>query len=173
MEERKPITHITAGLLIAGLLIVFAIITNFLGFTQQKSLGYLLYIITIGLVMFFVRQYGNANNNTKSFGDLFAFGFKTTALFTSIYIIFLVLFFLIFPDMKEKSLEMARHQMEQSSNVTDDQIDKGMEIAKNFFWVMLVAGTLFVFIIVGAIGSLLGAAITKKQPHNPFDQPAV
>jgi hypothetical protein len=173
MEERKPITHITAGLVIAGLVIVFAIITNFLGLTQQKSLGLLQYLLIIGGLMFFVNQFGKANNYTKSFGDLFAFGFKSTAVFTSLYIIFIILFFLLFPDIKEKSLEMARQQMEQSPNVTDEQIDKGMEIARKFFWVGVVGGSLLVFVIVGAIGSLLGAAITKKQPHNPFDQPAV
>jgi hypothetical protein len=26
------------------------------------------------------------------------------------------------------------------------------------------------FVITGAIGSLLGAAITKKQPQHPFEQ---
>jgi hypothetical protein len=29
------------------------------------------------------------------------------------------------------------------------------------------------YLILGAIGSLIGAAITKKQPRNPFDQQAI
>jgi hypothetical protein len=37
----------------------------------------------------------------------------------------------------------------------------------------VVGGSTIFFIIIGAIGSLLGAAITKKRPNNPFDQPSV
>ena len=171
MEEKKPITHIVAGLIIAALIVLFAIITNFLGLTQQKGLGALQYLIIIAGLIFFVHQHGKANDYTKSFGDLFAFGFKTTAVFTAIYIVFIVLFFLVFPDIKEKSLEMAREQMEQNSKLTDSQIDEGVEMARKFFWVGVVGGSTLFFVIIGAIGSLLGAAITKKRPSNPFEQP--
>lgn len=170
MEPKKPITHTTAGLLIAALIVLFAIITNFLGLTQQKSLGILQYVIIIGGLIFFIRQYGKANDYNYGFGDLFAFGFKTTAVFTAIYIVFIVIFFLIFPDIKEKSLDMARQQMEENGKFSEADIDRGVEMARKFFWVGVVGGSTLVFIIIGAIGSLLGAAITKKNPTNPFDQ---
>lgn len=173
MEQKKTITHITAGLLIAGLIIIYAIITQLLGLTQQKGLGLLQYVIIIGGLIFFVNQYGKANNYTKSFGDLFAFGFKSTAVFTSIYIVFIIIFFLLFPDIKEKSLDMARQQMEESGKLNDADIDKAVEMTKKFFWVGVVGGSLLFFIIIGAIGSLIGAGVTKKRPNNPFDQPSV
>jgi hypothetical protein len=173
MEPKKPITHITAGLIIAALIVLFAIITNFLGLTQQKGLGALQYLIILGGLILFVNQYGKANNYTESFGNLFAFGFKTTAVFTAIYIVFIVIFFLIFPDIKEKSLEMARQQMEENGKFSDADIERGVEMARKFFWVGVVGGSTIFFIIIGAIGSLLGAAITKKRPNNPFDQPSV
>ena len=171
MEEKKPITHTTAGLIIAALVILFAIITNFLGLTQQKSLGIIQYVIIIGGLLFAVHQYGKAHNNTTGFGDLFAFGFKTTAVFTAIYIVFIVVFFLLFPDIKGKSLDMARQQMEKSGNLSDSDIDNGVAMARKFFWVGVIGGSVLVFVITGAIGSLLGAAVTKKRPNNPFDQP--
>ena len=172
MEQKKPITHITAGLLIAALIIIYAIITQFLGLTQQKGLSLLQYVIIIGGLIFFVNQYGKANNYTKSFGDLFAFGFKSTAVFTSIYIIFIIIFFLVFPDIKEKALETARQQMEQNGKLNDADVDRAVEMARKFFWVGVVGGSLLFFIIIGAIGSLIGAGITKKRPNNPFDQPS-
>jgi predicted membrane protein len=172
MEQKKPITHTTAGLLIAALIIIYAIITQFLGLTQQKGLSLLQYVIIIGGLIFFVNQYGKANNYTKSFGDLFAFGFKSTAVFTSIYIIFIIIFFLVFPDIKEKALETARQQMEQNGKLNDADVDRAVEMARKFFWVGVVGGSLLFFIIIGAIGSLIGAGITKKRPNNPFDQPS-
>jgi hypothetical protein len=85
--------------------------------------------------------------------------------------VFIVVFFLLFPDIKEKSLDMARQQMEQSGKLSDSDIDNGVAMARKFFWVGVIGGSVLVFVITGAIGSLLGAAFTKKRPNNPFDQP--
>jgi Protein of unknown function (DUF4199) len=170
MEERKPITHVTAGLIIAALLVVFSLIINFMGLTQQRALGLLQYALIIGGLIYFITQYGKANNYTLSFGNLFAYGFKATAVFTIINIVFLILFFLVFPEMKEKSMEIAREQMENNPNVSEEQIEQGIDIARRFFWVGLIGGTMFFMILVGAVGSLIGAAVTKKRPHNPLEQ---
>lgn len=170
MEERKTITHVTAGLIIAALLVVYSIIIQFLGLTQQKALGLLQYALIIGGLIYFIKQYGKTHNYTLSFGNLFAFGFKATAVFTIINIVFLILFFLIFPDMKEKTFEIARRQMEDNPKITEDQIEQGLDMARRFFWVGLIGGTMFFMILIGAIGSLIGAAVTKKRPNTPFDQ---
>jgi len=171
MEQKKPMTHITAGLLIAAIIVVFAIVTQFLGLAQQSSIGWLQYVLIIGALIYFVNQYGKAHDYTKSFGNLFSFGFKSTAVFTVIFIIFLVIFFLIFPEFKEKTFEVARTEMEKNEKLTDEQIEDGIDMVRKFFWVMVVGGSMLSLIIVGCIGSLLGAAITKKRPHNPLEQP--
>ena len=41
---------------------------------------------------------------------------------------------------------------------------------EKYFWVFAIGGTMLMFVIVGAIGSLIGAAVTKKRPINPFEQ---
>ncbi|HEY1112920.1 MAG TPA: DUF4199 domain-containing protein [Chitinophagaceae bacterium] len=170
MEERKPVTHVTAGLIIAALLVVYSIIVQFMGLAQNQYLGLLQYALIIGGLIYFVTQWGKAHDYTLSFGNLFAYGFKSTAVFTIINIVFLIIFFLVFPEMKEKSFEMAREQMEKNPNVSEDQIEQGIDIARRFFWVGLIGGTMFFMILIGAIGSLIGAAVTKKRPNNPFDQ---
>jgi uncharacterized protein (DUF2062 family) len=38
------------------------------------------------------------------------------------------------------------------------------------YWPLLIAGTIFGSLVVGAIGSLIGAAVTKKNPQTPFQQ---
>ncbi len=60
--------------------------------------------------------------------------------------------------------------MESQGKLSDDQIDQSLNIASKYFWLFAIGGTVLVFIIVGAIGSLIGAAITKKRPVTPFDQ---
>lgn len=171
MENKKPIPHTIAGLLIAGFIVVFAILTQFLGLANQTWVGLLQYLIIIISLIFFVRQYGKANHYALSFGNLFAYGFKSTAVFTIIFIGFLILFFLLFPDLKEKTFETARIQMEKNEKLSDEQINQAIEMTRKFFWVGVVGGSMIFLIIFGAIGSLIGAAITKKRPQNIFDQP--
>jgi hypothetical protein len=170
MEERKPISHVSAGLIIAALLVIFAIIVQFMGLAQNQALGLIQYALIIGGLVYFVTQWGKAHDYTLSFGNLFAYGFKATAVFTIINIVFLIIFFLAFPEMREKSFEMMRETMENNPKMTEEQIDQGIDIARRFFWVALVGGTMFMLILIGALGSVIGAAVTKKRPNNPFDQ---
>ena len=40
-----------------------------------------------------------------------------------------------------------------------------MEMFKRFFWVGMIAGILISFAILGALGSVIGAAVAKKNPN--------
>ena len=55
-----------------------------------------------------------------------------------------------------------------SKGANPEDIEKGMEIFKRFFWVGLIAGIMLSYAILGAIGALIGAALTKKDPR-PID----
>ena len=100
MQENKPLTHVTAGLLIAAALIVYSIILNFAGLSTDPTFGYITYaILIIGLIVT-IGMYAKAHDHRLTFGNLFAFGFKTTAVFTIIFIGFIIIFNLLFPDMK-------------------------------------------------------------------------
>ena len=173
MQENKPLTHVTAGLLIAAALIVYSIILNFAGLSTDPTFGYITYaILIIGLIVT-IGMHAKAHDHRLTFGNLFAFGFKTTAVFTIIFIGFIIIFNLIFPDMKEKGFEMAREQLEEQDKMSDSQIDDALQMGRKFFWAGLVGGTMLFFIILGAVGSLIGAAITKKKPVNPLDELSV
>jgi hypothetical protein len=63
--------------------------------------------------------------------------------------------------------------MEENPNVSEDQIEQGIDIARRFFWVGLIGGTMFFMILIGAIGSLIGAAVTKKRPASPFENQSI
>ncbi len=170
MEQRKPISHLTAGLLIASLIVIYAIITQFMGLTNRTGIGIIQYVLIIGGLIFFIMQHGKAHDYRLPFGNLFSYGFKATAVFTIIFVAFLVIFFLLFPELKEQSFEEARKQMEKNPAFSEDQIDQALNFTRRFFWVGVVGGSMFFMILVGAVGSLLGAALTKKRPANPFDQ---
>ena len=173
MEEKKPISHFVAGLIIAAILVIYSIILNFLDLSQNKGLGWLSYIILVGGLAFFVNLYGKAKDHQVTFGNLFSYGFKATAITTLIMVVFIVIFFMVFPEFKEKIMDAAREGMEKNDKMTDDQIDQGMQMFERNFILFSTGGVLFMYLILGAIGSLIGAAITKKQHHSPFDQQTI
>jgi hypothetical protein len=173
MEEKKPVSHIVAGLTIAAILVVYSILLNYMDLSQNQSMGWLSYIILIGGLILFINLYGKAKNNQVTFGNLFSYGFKATAIITLIMIAFIIIFFMAFPEFKDKIVDAAREGMEKQGKMTDDQIDQGLEMFEKNFILFSAGGALFMYLILGAIGSLIGAAITKKQPRNPFDQQAI
>lgn len=169
MEQKKPISHIVAGAIIAGILIIFSCVLYFTN-SQAAGANWLQYLIIVAGLVLFINLYGKAMNNQVGFGNLFAYGFKTTAFLTLIMIAFMVIFFLAFPEVKEKMFDLTRQKMEERGNLTEDEIDKGLAVWRKMFWVFTIGGVLLVYAIVGAIGSAIGAAITKKKPINPMDQ---
>ena len=170
MDQTKPVSHVVAGLIIAAAVIVLSIVMNFAGSSAQTSAGWLNYIVIIGGLIYFVNRHGKETNYTATFGNLFSFGFKATAVYTILFIVFLIIFNLLFPEFKEKAMQMAQERLESQGKLSEEQIDQALTMTKKYFWIFAIGGTMLSFIVIGAIGSLLGAAVTKKRPNNPFEQ---
>lgn len=169
MEPKKPISHFIAATVIAAVLIVYTLLLQFTGLWKNQAMAWISYVFIVGGLIIFINQYGNALNNQVTFGNLFSYGFKTTAFLVLIMIAFTIILFLIFPEIKEKMVEIARQRMEDR-NTPEDQINTAIETWQKMFWVFTIGGLILVYAIVGAIGSLIGAAVTKKKPVNPLDQ---
>jgi hypothetical protein len=170
--ERKPTSHIMKGLIISLILIVISIVGNFLGPKQAQTAGYCSYaILFIGIIWACI-NYGKQMNARVTFGNVFGHGFKTSAVITVIVVIFSVIFFLIFPDIKDKALDMAREEMEKGGKMTDEQISTAMNFVQKSFMIFVVGGTVFFYLFIGVIASLIGAGVTKKEPPTPFERQA-
>jgi hypothetical protein len=173
MEQKKPLTHTMAGLMIAGIVIVISLVMMLFAKSQSSpGSGWLTYgVIILGLI-FTINMYAKSKNNFVTFGELFSYGFKATAVYTVIFIGFLILVNIMFPEFKQSAIDAVRTEMENQKNYNEDQAEMAIEMIEKNFWIFAVGGTMLGFVIVGAIGSLLGAAITKKRPINPFEQQA-
>jgi NADH:ubiquinone oxidoreductase subunit 6 (subunit J) len=111
-------------------------------------------------------SFGKQVNYNATFGNYFAHGFKVAALVTALMIIFLIILVFVFPDFKEKAIEQSKKAMQEKDNLTEEQINAGLEMTRKFFMVFLVGGTLLLYMFFGAIAALIGAAVTKKDPNN-------
>ena len=169
MEPKKPINHFAAGAIIAGILIIYSIVLYIID-SQQSAAGWFAYVIMIAGLVIFISLYGKANNNQVSFGNLFAYGFKATAFMTLLVIVCTLLSFMILPEMKEKIFDTARQSMEKQNKLSEEDIDKAIEMTRKFFYAFTIGGIILAYAIFGAIGSLIGAVVTKKRPYNPLEQ---
>lgn len=172
--EKKPFSHITLGAVIGAILVLYTVILYLTDLWMVQGLSYLSYLfVLVGLIVG-IYIYGKSVDNTASFGKLFTFGFKAAAILTLITLAFQVIFFNIFPEYIDKTYDFVRDQMVAEGKLDSEQIDQALVMVKKFFWVGLIGGSIFGLMFVGAISSLIGAAITKKNPQHQFafqDQP--
>ncbi|MEO8819942.1 MAG: DUF4199 domain-containing protein [Ginsengibacter sp.] len=163
--EQTVTTSNTKGIVIALILIILALATYFLNMNTNSSLQYISYLIFIGGIIWSVNMYGKQIDHNSTFGNYFAHGFKVAAVVTVIMIIYVVIFLYLFPDVKEKAVDAARKNMESKGQLTQDQINTGLNITRKFFMAFAIGGTLLGYLIFGAIAALIGAGITKKNPR--------
>lgn len=170
--EKKPVSYFMVGTILGVVSIALFLAYYFSGLAFERgALSWVPSLISIGLLIYFIIQYSNAHRNNVTFGSLFGYGFKSTIIWTLIMVVFILLaLYILFPDYKEKALEVAREQMNKQSNLSEDQKDTALSFTEKSFNMLAVGGTLFANVIVGIIGSLLGAAIAKKNPVSPFNQ---
>jgi len=164
--EQTVTSSTTKGVVIGLILVIFALITYCLDIQTAGYLQFISYIILIAGVIWSVIIYGKQIDYNSTFGNYFAHGFKVAALVTCIMIIYVIIFSLLFPEFKEKALQKTAEEM-QKRNLSQDQISQTLKIWDKLFMVFIIGCSLLMNLIAGAIASLIGAGVTKKNPH-PF-----
>lgn len=167
--ETKVTTPQVKGFIIALILIIYGIIIYFVDGMKHPELSYIQYALFIAGIIWACVSYSNQLHANVTFGNLFAHGFKTTAVVTVITLIYSVIALkFLFPDMVDKSIEVTRQKMEADGKASDSQIDQTLTMMKDHFVLFAVLGIIFGFAIFGAVSSLIGAAVAKKNPQTPF-----
>lgn len=171
MEQRKPLSHLLAGLFIALAVIAFStVMTLASGQSAGPSGGWISYAIIILGLIFFIQRYGKDVGYRATFGDYFSYGFKATTMIVLLFVAFLLVLSFTMPDIKNNVLDATRQELEKQKKATDKEIDTIMEMSSRYFWVFLIGSSVFFFVLIGAIGSLVGAAITRKESPNSAEQ---
>ncbi len=169
-EQSKPVSHIRAGLMISAAIILLSVVMSLFSGNGDPNGGWISYLIIIIGVSFFVQQYGKARQFQPGFGELFSYGFKTTTIIALCFVVYLLVLSQVAPQLKEAAMEATRQQLETSKNLSESDVDQALKLADRFFWILLIGTSLFFFVFIGAIGALLGAAITKKGQQPPIEQ---
>lgn len=167
--EQKVTSHIVKGLVISLILLVVSLTAHFTDQSQTTWARWVPNLILCAGIIWACINYSNQRNHNVTFGNVFAHGFKVSAVVTVFSIIFSIVFLLLMPEVKEKAIEMARQQMEEGGQMSSDQIDQAMGMTDRLFYVFLIGGIILIYLIIGLISALIGAAIAKKDPRAPFE----
>jgi len=166
-------THIVKGLILSAFSIVFSVVMYVFNLFEYSWLTWVSTVVVMGGIIYGNILYANQNNNNVTFGNLFAHGFKTTAVLIVITTAYTLLAFkVLFPDMVDMILEISRKQMLENPKMTDEMIDQAISMTKKFFIPFAIGGTILGTGFTGDIASLIGAGVAKKNPLDPFSNPA-
>jgi NADH:ubiquinone oxidoreductase subunit 6 (subunit J) len=169
--EKKVTSPAVKGIIISLILIVFSLIIMFLDLSKNKALSASQFLVFIGGVIWSAVFYAKQLDGNVTFGNTFAHAFKVTAAVTAIMVVYTVLSLkFINPEQLEAGIQEARAGME-AKNMSDDQIDNAINLTRKFATPFAIAGVLIMFMFIGVISSLIGAAVAKKNPRDPFVQP--
>ncbi len=172
--EKKVMSPIVKGIIITLAVIAFAVITTVIGIEKSKEFGWVQYILIIVGVIWACMSYSSQKEGNVTFGNVFAHGFKVTAVVTCMFILYLILALkVIFPGIKEQSIAIMRTEMakqpKQNKPQDSEQLEQIITGVSNNFVLITAGGTMIVFLIVGAAASLAGAVVAKKNPNvNPL-----
>lgn len=162
----QPVTSVsTKGILISLILIILALAGIFLDLNAASGFQWAGILIFFGGIIWSVISYGKQIEYNSTFGNYFVHGFKVTALVTVIMIIFLVVLILVYPDFKETAMAQSAEQMRKNPDLTPQQIEQSLQMADKMFMVITIGFTLISYLIIGVIASLIGGAVTKRNPR--------
>jgi len=167
--KKKSTSPVVAGLLICAVLIVFGLVMYFTGLYTETWNQYVAMVMLAGGLIWAIVNHGKEKEGNVTFGSLFGFGFKTTAVIICITIVYLLIFGYIFPEAKETIITKAREQALTAPNANESQVEQGMAMFERNYTLFMVIGIIFWYAVIGAVSSLIGAAVTKKDPKPVFD----
>jgi hypothetical protein len=163
--ERKITPRITKGVIIVGILIILDVVLQKIYSPVPDGVRYMprLIIVLVGVFAACI-LYSKESGGSLSFGDVFSHGFRTTAV-----IAFLMALYTftgikyIYPPPSPAEMDAAVKAIEQQGNALHQEAKVlALQAAKNR-WIIYVSLSIFVSLIPGLIGSLAGAAVTKKN----------
>ncbi|GAB3972783.1 hypothetical protein GCM10028806_25390 [Spirosoma terrae] len=172
MEKLSPTRIALKWGVILGISLMLVTLIMYL--TDQGSnpwFGLLTLGAMVSVLVLSMQEYRKLNGGFMTYGEGFGIGALLSAvggLLSSLFNTFYNV--VIDPSIQQRAFEQARERLEDQGKLSDEQIDQALEISQKFQspGFTFIAGV-FGTIIMGAILSLIIAAIIRRNRNNPFD----
>lgn len=169
--ENNIVTPSSKGLLISLVMVAFAVIITILKQETNQALGIIPIVLLLGGIIWACLSYSKQMNGNVTFGNIFGHGFKATALVAGIMGLWVAISLsFIFPEALDRAMDAQREMMEKGGQYTDEQMDQAMTLGRKMAIPMGTIFSVIIYLAIGAIGALVGASLSKKNPNpQPFD----
>lgn len=156
-------SHIKKGIIIAVIILIFKAFLLATKNYYNDIFTYVGWSLLIVLVLISVYTFQSSLEEKLLFNGLLAHGLKTSAVLACISFVGMLIFtYFIFPNMAEEAvINVASHNKASISKADYKQED--FAIAKKIMTLTITAGSLMGNLILGFLGSLVGAILFGKK----------
>ncbi|NML38684.1 DUF4199 domain-containing protein [Chitinophaga sp. G-6-1-13] len=154
--------YVQYGLITSAIMVVLSVLFYILNLNQEKWAQWVgVLVMGVGIILASI-NFSKINDGHVTFGNVFGNGFKASLIISVITIAFSAIMLMIFPDIRDKALEVSRLELEKK-NMSEEQIEQAIGFTKKFFMIFVIVGGLFFSVICGVIASAIGAAVARKS----------
>ncbi|MBI5219686.1 MAG: DUF4199 domain-containing protein [Bacteroidia bacterium] len=175
MEKKKSgflKNTMTFGAITGMAFIIISVLFYLLNIENQNISQYIDYAILIAGIVFGTKYFRDKmNHGSITYGKALGSG-VLISLFSAIILAFYTFLFfkIIDPGALGKIYDLMEQQMMKQPNLTDQQIEMSIEMAKKFTTPVTISiGIIFSFTLLGFVFSLITSIFLKKKT-NPFDE---
>lgn len=165
MEKKQ--THIVYGFITGIIMVIVSLVLYLTGLMFKSN-----YMSMLSMVPFLIgiilngMAYSKANEGFVTFGNVFGSCFKLSMIVAIVLVAWNVIALFALPEMKTKIMEIQREAYAKSK-MSDEQIEMTMNMMKKYWNVFAIGGVILSMLFWGAIFSLIGGAIAKKNGERP------
>lgn len=171
--EKKVTSHILKGLIISVILVLYYIIIEYLNLGLNKFSTLILIFILFGGLVVSAYIFAKQQNYNVKFGNLFAHSFRVNAIIVLVILFWTVISMkFIFKNQVTDAINQYSQSLASDSNLSNTQRENAINNYKKILVPLSMGKTIFIYGILGAIGSLIAASVVKKNPtsSNPFQE---
>ena len=120
--------------------------------------------LLVGILMNAI-AFSKANNGFVTFGNVFGSCFRMSLIVAAVLMINAIIEVATVPQMKEGMMAATRENALKMGQ-TDDQIEMGVNIIRNFYGAIIIGGAILGELFWGDLLSLIGSDIAEKKGPN-------
>ncbi|MEJ7610841.1 MAG: DUF4199 domain-containing protein [Ferruginibacter sp.] len=164
----KTLSAKSIGLITGGLMVgVFLLLFYSFHFPERGTIIYVCYSIYIAGIIFSLVSFKNYGIGEKTFKDYFSQGFKTFVIVVLMMAVFAFIFYKMNPQILENTLAEINKVNSTDTNKTAGEVTENANRIRNIFIPMTVAINTVMYLIMGALVSVIGAGLLS-QKRNAF-----
>ena len=129
----------------------------------DNSLQYIVYATYIVGILWTLVTFKKKAGDTATFKNYFSEGFKCFIVVTFLMVLFTLIFILLHPELKEKMVAMMRADSVNRKDMTPIDIENGIAVAKNTFLPMRIMGTIFGYLLIGSVITLVSSFLFMRR----------